>query len=55
MTEKKIKVVSYVRVGGELVETSELAPEQKKRLATELRKTYLNHLFSGRAKFTEEG
>lgn len=53
MAEKKIKVVSYVRVGGELVETSELAPEQKKRLATELKKAYLNHLFAGRAEFRE--
>ena len=30
----KIKVISYVRVGEELVETSQLSPENKQRLAT---------------------
>lgn len=51
MAKTKIKAVSYVRVGGELVETSQLTPEQKVELATWLKTTYLNALFAGRAEF----
>lgn len=50
--QQKIKCISYVRVGGELVETSKLSPEQKERLATWLKVTYLNALFAGRAEFS---
>lgn len=49
--QQKIKAISYVRVNGELVETSQLNPEQKKKLATWLKITYLNHLYAGKAKF----
>lgn len=47
----EIKVVSYVRVGDDLVETSQLTPEQKECLGTWLKTTYLNHLFAGQAVF----
>ena len=49
--EPKIKVVSYVRVGDKLVETSQLSAEQKQELGTWLKTTYLNHLFAGEAVF----
>lgn len=49
--EQKIKVVSYVHVGDQLVCTDDLDPERKKRLATWLKCTYLNTLFQGKAKF----
>lgn len=49
--QQKIKVISYVRVGEELVETGQLTPEQKIKLATRLKTTYLNALFAGQAEF----
>lgn len=49
--QPKIRVVSYVQVGDELVETSQLAEEQKRELATWMKTTYLNHLFAGQATF----
>lgn len=49
--EQKIKVISYVHVGDQLVCTDDLDPEQKRRLATWLKCTYLNALFEGKAKF----
>lgn len=49
--QQKIKVVSYVHVGDQLVCTDDLDPEQKRRLATWLKCTYLNALYEGRAKF----
>ena len=49
--QQKIKVVSYVRVGDELVETGSLTPEQKRQLGTWLKTTYLNTLFAGQARF----
>lgn len=51
----KIKVISYVRVGEDLVETSQLSPENKQRLATWLKTTYLNNLYAGRAVFRPAG
>ena len=50
--QQKIKCISYVHVGEELVETSKLSLEQKEKLATWLATTYLNTLFAGRAKFS---
>ena len=47
----KIKAISFVRVGEELVEVSKLTPEQKVELATWLKCTYLNNLFAGQAVF----
>lgn len=49
--QQKIKVVSYVHVGDELVEWSQLTPEQKKKAATILKMNYLNALFAGKAEF----
>ncbi len=47
----KIKAVSYVHVGDQLVETSQLTAEQKKQLGTWIKTTYLNELFRGQATF----
>ncbi len=49
--EQKIKVVSYVHVGDQLVNTEDLDPERKRQLATWLKCTYLNALFEGKARF----
>ena len=49
--EQKIKVISFVHVGEELVEVSKLTPEQKVELGTWLKCTYLNNLFAGQAVF----
>lgn len=49
--EQKIKVVSYVHVGDQLVNTEDLDPERKRQLATWLKCTYLNTLFEGKARF----
>lgn len=48
--EIKIKTVSYVHVGGRLVETSELSPEQRQRLAYWLNCTAPNAVYAGRLK-----
>lgn len=48
-----IKVVSYVHVGKELVNTEDLTPGQKERLAVQLRINWLNGLFAGQAVFFE--
>ncbi len=55
--EQQIKVISYVHVGDQLVNTEDLDPERKQQLATWLKCTYLNALFEGKAKFypVEEG
>lgn len=49
--QTKIKVISYVHVGDELVEFGQLTPEQKQRAATILKTNYLNALFAGKAVF----
>ena len=49
--EQKIKVVSYVHVGDQLVRTDDLDPERKRQLATWLKCTYLNALYEGKARF----
>lgn len=53
--EQKIKVVSYVHVGDQLVNTEDLDPERKQRLATWIKCTYLNALYEGKAKFRPVG
>lgn len=53
--QRKIKCISYVHVGDKLVETSQLNPEQKERLASWLKVTYLNNLYAGKAVFWAEG
>ena len=49
--EQKIKTVSYVHVGDQLVCTDDLDPERKRQLATWIKCTYLNALYAGKAKF----
>ena len=53
--ELKIKVVSYVHVGDQLVNTEDLDPERKRQLATWIKCTYLNTLYAGKAKFYPTG
>lgn len=54
MAKQKIKVISYVRVGEKLVETSQLTQEQRLKMATELKIRYLNTLCAGRIEFRPE-
>lgn len=49
-----IRVEAYVTVDGKEVNVDELTPEQKVKLATWLKVTYLNELFRGQAVFTAE-
>ncbi len=54
MTKKQeIKAVSFVHVGDKLVNTDDMNDEQRRRLATWLKITYLNTLFQGKAEFFE--
>lgn len=54
MTKKQeIKTVSFVHVGDKLVNTDDLNDEQRRRLATWLKTTYLNALFRGKTEFFE--
>lgn len=53
--QQKIRVEAFCHVGDKLVNVDDLTQEQKVRLATELKKRYLNELFRGRAVFYEEG
>ena len=52
---QEIKTVSFVHIGDKLVNTDDLNDEQRRRLATWLKTTYLNALFQGKAKFFESG
>jgi len=51
----EIKAISYVHVGDELVEFSQLTQEQKRKAATWLKCTYLNALYAGQARFSPKG
>ena len=51
--KQEIKTVSFVHIGDELVNTDDLDDEQRRRLATWLKTTYLNALFQGKAEFIE--
>ncbi len=53
--KQEIKTVSFVHIGDELVSTDELDDEQRRKLATWLKTTYLNTLFQGKAEFFESG
>ena len=53
--KREIKTVSFVHIGDKLVNTDDLNDEQRRRLATWLKTTYLNALFQGKAKFFESG
>ena len=49
--KEKIRTVSYVHVGDKLVNTKDLTEEQRVKVATWLKVTYLNALFRGKAEF----
>ena len=49
--QQKIRAISYVRVGGELVEFSQLSQEQREQAAVTLKCNYLNAMFAGKAEF----
>lgn len=51
--KREIQTVSFVHIGGELVNTDDLNDDQRRRLATWLKTTYLNALFQGKAEFFE--
>ncbi len=51
--KQDIRTVSFVHIGDELVNTDDLNDEQRRRLATWLKTTYLNTLFQGRVEFFE--
>lgn len=49
----EIRTESYVHIGDELVNTDDLNDDQRRRLATWLKTTYLTTLFQGKAEFFE--
>ncbi len=51
--KQEIRTVSFVHIGDDLVNTDDLDDEQRHRLATWLKTTYLNTLFKGKAEFYE--
>lgn len=51
--KREIRTVSFVHIGDELVNTDSLDDDQRRRLATWLKTTYLNTLFQGKAEFFE--
>jgi len=51
--KKEIRTASFVHIGDELVNTDDLDEEQRRKLATWLKVTYLNTLFQGKAEFFE--
>lgn len=51
--EREIKTVSYVHIGDKLVRMDDLDEEQRRKIATRLKITYLNALFRGKAEFFE--
>lgn len=51
--KQEIRTVSFVHIGDELVNTDDLNEEQRRKLATWLKTTYLNALFRGKAEFFE--
>lgn len=53
--KQEIRTASFVHIGDELVNTDDLDDDQRRRLATWLKTTYLNTLFQGKAEFFESG
>jgi len=51
--KQEIKTVSFVHIGDDLVNTDDLNDDQRRKLATWLKTTYLNTLFQGKAEFFE--
>lgn len=51
--KQEIRTVSFVHIGDKLVNTDDLDDDQRRRLATWLKTTYLNTLFQGKAEFFE--
>ena len=54
MAKEPIKTISYVYKNGERVRVRDLAHEDKVKLADQLKCTYLNALYKGRAEFIWE-
>lgn len=55
MRTQNIKTVSYIHTGEGLTETENLPENEKKRFSTQLKKSYFNSMFQGRAVFRESG
>lgn len=53
MAKRLPKVVSYVHVGNDIVNTEDLTEDQRRRVGTWLKSTYLTALFRGKAEFRE--
>lgn len=51
--KREIRAESFVHIGDKLVNTDDLNDDQRRRLATWLKTTYLNTLFRGKAEFFE--
>lgn len=51
--KREIRTESFVHIGDKLVNTDDLNDDQRRRLATWLKTTYLNTLFQGKAEFFE--
>ena len=49
--KREIRTMSFVRIGDKLVNTDDLNDDQRLKLATWLKTTYLNTLFQGKAEF----
>ena len=49
--KREIKTVSYVHMGDKLVRMDDLEEEQRRKIATRLKITYLNALFESKAVF----
>lgn len=54
VTKYGIHVVSYVHTENGDVKFDDLPREQRERVATQLKITYLNAMFAGKAVFAEE-
>ena len=52
VTKSGIHVVSYVQTVDGPVRFDDLTPEQKRKAATQIKASYLNALYAGRAVFT---
>ena len=52
--KREIKVESYVKKDGQTILVEDLPPQQRETLALWLKETYLNELFRGQGKFSQE-
>ena len=51
--DKPIEVKAFVTINGERVDVDTLSPEMRKKLATQLKLTWMNAMFRGKAVFYE--